>query len=131
MVVLSVSLHQIMLLITILNIQEVPWVLHHFRCTFPEEQHTEPAPSKSRTQTLQGALEMLRLTIFIGAVGGFSLQISGACIVLFCFEISYRHCNKEKSTDPKCQTETISYQNGNKITLNFKKGKMLKKIVFL
>lgn len=87
MVLLSVSFHQIMLLITILNITQVPWVLHHFRCTFPEEQHTEPAASKSRTQTLQGGLEIFidRLAIFIGAAGGFPLQIVVACIALFCF----------------------------------------------
>lgn len=85
-----------MLLITILNITQVPWVLHHFRCTFPEEQHTEPTASKSRTQTLQGGLEMLRLAIFIGAAGGFPLQIVVSCIALFCFEISCKHFKRNQ-----------------------------------
>lgn len=87
MVLLSVSFYQIMLLITILNIIHVPWVLHDFRCTFPEEQHAELTASKPRTQTSQGGLEKLRLTTFIGAAGGFSFQIGVACIVLFCFKL--------------------------------------------
>lgn len=120
MALLSVSFYQIMLLITVLNIARAPCVLHCFRCTFLEEQRAEPTASKCRTQTLQGrtgnaqAANLHRSSWWI-----FTPNWCG----LFCFVISYRDCEKEKSTDPKGQTETISYQNGNKITLDLIKKK--------
>lgn len=82
MALLSVSFYQIMLLITVLNIARAPCVLHCFRCTFLEEQHAEPTPANVEHKLCKEGLEMLRLPIYIGAAGGFSLQIGVACFVL-------------------------------------------------